>query len=728
MSKKKILFAANVDYFFIKFLIPQLKYFHDKGYIIHTASRNEDVEIPYVDQKYDVCFARSFNIKDNINSYKQMKKIIKEGNYDIIFCHTPFGGAITRLAAKNVKTNARIIYMAHGFHFYEGASLKYWLLFYNAEKYLSKYTDTLITINKYDYNKAKKDFYCNVEFVEGIGLIPENMDVEMTDDDKEKLRNELGIKADDYVMIYAAEVSARKRQEWLIRILENELKINKNMHLLLPGKDLLDGKCDSLVKELGLSNQVHLIGFRRDIPKLLKISDLALSSSKQEGLPVNVMEAMYNGLPLVVTNCRGNADLVENNKNGYVVDVDDSDSFIKCVDKIYKDKTLAKKMGNNSKEMIQKYLLENVMDSYIKIYEKKKIAYLRSTSIINDSRASKEIDSYKKYGNDVMVFGWNRQNIEIPESNDDYIFYNKQSKYGNGMKNIFKLLGFEIWLYRKLKKMHNRYDTIHACDFDTAYVGYKIAKKYNKKLVYDVYDYYVDCHNLSFLKNIVEKKDIKILDNADDVIICTEQRRKQIQKSNPKKVFVIHNTPEIEQMEYQNKFNPNKIKVCYVGILQDDRLIKEICEEISKCNNIELHIGGFGKYEEYIKELSEHHSNIFFYGQMKYKDVLKLENKCDILFATYNPEIPNNQYSAPNKVYEAMCLGKPIIVCKNTGVDELVKKENIGYVIKYDAKEFIKVLKKITKEDYKKMSEKGYKLYSEKYNWNKMFDDYMKNM
>lgn len=371
MKQKKILFAANVDYFYIKFLIPQLKYFHDNGYIVHTASRNENVEIPYVDKKYDVCFARSFNITDNINSYKQMKKIIKDGDYDIIFCHTPFGGAITRLAAKNAKTKARVIYMAHGFHFYEGAPLKYWLLFYNAEKYLSRYTDTIITINKYDYNKAKKDFYCDTEFVEGIGLIKENMDVNITKEEKRLLRKQLGIKEKDYIMIYAAEISERKRQEWLVKTLEKELKKHKDMHLLLPGKDLIDGRCNKLVEELGLTKQVHLLGFRRDIAKLLKISNLALSSSKQEGLPVNVMEAMYNSMPLVVTNCRGNADLVENNKNGYVVDIDNNEEFAKKVNEIYINKELAKKMGENSKKMVEKYLLENVMESYVKIYEKK---------------------------------------------------------------------------------------------------------------------------------------------------------------------------------------------------------------------------------------------------------------------------------------------------------------------------------------------------------------------
>lgn len=716
---KKILFAANVDYFFIKFLEPQLKYFHEKGYEIHTASRNEDVEIPYSDKKFDVPFARSFNVKDNINSYRKMKKIIKENNYDIIFCHTPFGGAITRLAAKSVKTKARIIYEAHGFHFYKGASLKYWLIFYNAEKYLSKYTDTIITINKEDYEIAKRKFYCNVEYVKGIGLIPNKLNVSLTKKEKEEIRKSLGIKPSDFVIIYAAEISDRKRQEWLVETLEKTIKKNKDIHLLLPGKDLLEGRCHKLIEKLNLQKKVHLLGFRRDIPNLLKISDLAVSSSKQEGLAVNIMEAMYMGLPIIVTDCRGNSDLVVNNKNGFIVYTNDSYSFSRKVEELYNNKKISKIFGNNSKKIVNEYLIDNVMDDYIKIYETKRVAYLRSTSVINDSRASKEIESYRKNNNKVIVFGWNRQNLDL-QNNLENIYFNEKSKYGNGIKNIFKMLKFERWLYKKLKKQRKNYDIIHACDFDTAYVGYKISKKYHKRLVYDIYDYYVDCHNLSFLKNIVEKMDIKIINKADTVIICTEQRKKQISKSKPKKLIVIHNTPDIKIEENKNDFNPNKIKVCYVGILQDDRLLKEICEKIINENSIELHIGGFGKYEEFIKDLSKKYKNIKYYGQMKYSEVLELEKKCDILFATYNPEIPNHKYSAPNKVYEAMSLGKPIIVCKNTGVDELVEKEKIGYSIKYDADEFIKIVKKITQTDYNVIASKTQHIYEEKYSWKKM--------
>ena len=353
-----------------------------------------------------------------------------------------------------------------------------------------------------------------------------------------------------------------------------------------------------------------------------------------------------------------------------------------------------------------------------------KIAYLRTTSIINDSRANKEINTYAEQNNFVYVFGWDRQNLNKDKlqncDNIQFIMYNQKSNYGDGVKNIFKLLKFELWLHKNLKKMINEIDVIHACDFDTAYIGYKIARKYNKKFIYDIYDYYVDCHNLYFLKRFIENIDISIINRSDVVILCTEQRSEQIKKSQPKRIEIIHNTPDIKKKYIATKFDEKNIKICYVGILQDDRLLIEIGNSISKYPNVELHIGGFGKYENFFENLSQKNKNVFFYGQMKYDDVLNLESKCDVLFATYNPDVPNHKYSAPNKVYEAMALGKPIVVCKNTGVDQLVQNEHIGYVINYDAKDFFNCIEKISAGEYENISKVGKYLYCEKYKWDVM--------
>ena len=376
---KKVLFTATVDSHILQFHIPFLKYFKDKGYEVHVAT-NGDEEIPYCDKKIKVSFERSPFKFNNIRAIKQLRKVINEEHYDIIHTHTPMGSVVTRLASKSArKSGTRVIYTAHGFHFYKGASLKNWLLFYPIEKLLSRITDDLITINMEDYELARKKFNCQVHYVPGVGIDENKFDFSMSNEDKKELRKSLNLKDEDFVMIYPAEISARKRQMWLINAIAELLRSHKDIHLLLPGKDSLNGKCQKLVKELELSSQVHFLGYRKDIPKLLKIANVALSSANQEGLPVNIMEAMYIGLPIVASDCRGNRDLVKNKYNGYLIEIKDSTSFSNSVEKIYQNDKETIQFSKNSKKEINNYLLNKIMTKMDDIYSKKEIALIIPT-------------------------------------------------------------------------------------------------------------------------------------------------------------------------------------------------------------------------------------------------------------------------------------------------------------------------------------------------------------
>ena len=369
---KKVLFTATVDSHILQFHLPFLKWFHENGYEVHVAT-NGDEEIPFCDKKIKVSFERSPLKRNNLKAIKKLKKVIMDEKYDIIHTHTPMGAVVTRLAAKKARKlyNTRVIYTAHGFHFFNGASKKNWLIFYPVEKYLSKYTDTLITINQEDYNLAKNKFKkCkNVEYVPGVGIDEAKFNFDMSEEEKLNLRQSLGLNKDDFVMIYPAEISKRKRHIWLINTISNTLKENANLHLLLPGVDSLSGEAHSLVNSLGLQGQIHFLGYRKDIPKLLKISNLAISSANQEGLPVNIMEAMYIGLPVVASNCRGNRDLIFDNKNGFLVELEDSDRFAKCICELSKNESLVKQFSNESKNMIKDYLLDKIMLDMEKIYK-----------------------------------------------------------------------------------------------------------------------------------------------------------------------------------------------------------------------------------------------------------------------------------------------------------------------------------------------------------------------
>lgn len=363
----------------------------------------------------------------------------------------------------------------------------------------------------------------------------------------------------------------------------------------------------------------------------------------------------------------------------------------------------------------------------------KNIIFLRSTSIKNDSRVLKEVGCLIKHGYNVKVLGWDRdeflknnQSINFDNINIPIQVFRKKAEYGSGIKNLIKLFQFQVWLLYNLWKIRKNIDIIHSCDLDTALPARLISKFFKKKMVYDIFDYYIDSHYVpNKMKKIVENTEINIINEADLTIICTEERREQIKKAKPKKCIVIYNTPKIDRNNIKQKViksSTDKLKIVYVGILQENRLLKEIGEEIKKYPDFELHIGGFGQLQKYFSELSENYSNIFYYGQMKYEDVLNLEEDANLLFATYNPEILNHKYSAPNKLYEAMVLGKPIIVCKNTGIDELVKNENIGISISYDAKKFIEVIENLSenKELQKKLSDNAKRLYNEKYSWKQM--------
>ena len=358
MKTKKVLFSATVDSHILAFHIPYLKLFKENGYEVHVAT-NGNEEIPYCDVKHVVPFERSPYKINNLKAISKLKKILDKEKFDIIHTHTPMGSVVTRIAAIKTRkeNNTRVIYTAHGFHFYKGAPVLNWLLFYPIEKYLSKYTDTLITINNEDYELAKRKFTkTNVEYVPGVGVDEAKFDFEMTEEEKNKLREELGLKKDDFVLIYIAELSKRKNQGMLIKVMKELIQEHKNIHLLLAGKDSMNGKYQKITKENGLENNIHFLGFRKDIPKLFKISDLAVSSAKQEGLPVNIIEAMFCKVPCVVTNCRGNRDLIENGSNGYVVEIDDIEEM---VEKINKMMLVENKEIFNFKKDLNKYKLKN---------------------------------------------------------------------------------------------------------------------------------------------------------------------------------------------------------------------------------------------------------------------------------------------------------------------------------------------------------------------------------
>lgn len=363
----KVLFTATVTGHITGFHTPYLKYFKEQGYEVHVAS-NGDEKIQFCDKHYKLPFERSPFKKNNIEAYKKLKKIINENNYQIIHCHTPVGGVLTRLAAKNArKKGTKVIYTAHGFHFYKGAPLLNWLIYYPIEKVLANYTDCLITINEEDYRIANEKFRAkDVQLVHGVGVNKEKFDFEMRQEERNELRKSLGLKDSDFIIIQVGELNNNKNQTMSIEAMKKLIITNPDIHLLLVGKGGLEQFYREKIKGYNLEKNIHMLGYRADIPKLLKISDLLLSLSFREGLPVNVIEAMVSGLPIIVTNCRGNRDLAKEYLYGKIVENDDVDMLIRY---IIENKEKKHEFVNFEKINIEKYTEVKIKEKMEWIYK-----------------------------------------------------------------------------------------------------------------------------------------------------------------------------------------------------------------------------------------------------------------------------------------------------------------------------------------------------------------------
>ncbi|EGE53971.1 glycosyltransferase family 4 protein [Streptococcus parauberis] len=368
---KKILIVSTVSRQFYLFEQSNIKALRALNFEVHGAANFEDrserlKEVNVIEHHIDI--QRSpFSLK-NIKAIKQLEQLVKKEKFDVIHCHAPVGGVLGRLVGKKFP-NCKVIYTAHGFHFFRGAPLKNWLLFYPIEKFLSKYTDHLITINNEDYKLAKEKFNMkNLHHINGIGVDLAKFQAIMKED-KYNLRQSIGFSRTDKILIYVGELSYRKNQTVLINAMETVVKQFPEVKLLIVGKGILMEEYRQLIKEKNMTDTVKLLGFRNDIPELMQISDLAVSSSKQEGLPVNLMEAMATGLPLIVSNCRGNRDLAIDNQNGYIIgDLNNSDEFASKIMKLIENDKLMSEFSSNSLDLVNQCSQEFIISNMKKIY------------------------------------------------------------------------------------------------------------------------------------------------------------------------------------------------------------------------------------------------------------------------------------------------------------------------------------------------------------------------
>lgn len=367
---KNVLFTATVVKTHINvFHLPYLKWFKEQGYEVHVAAKNDFINepciIPNCDKYYDIKFARFPFSKTNIKAYKQLKKLIQENNYDIIHCHTPVAGVLTRLAARKNK-NTTVIYTAHGFHFFKGAPLLNWLIYYPVERFCARFTDKLITINKEDYERAKRFSLRKngkVYYVLGVGINLEKIQKLKVDVKQKKI--ELGMSENTPILLSVGELNKNKNHETVLQAL-SELK-DKNFIYLICGRGVLKEYLERKIQELHLENKAKLLGYRSDVIKILKTADLFIFPSKREGLPVSVIEAMAAGLPIIASNVRGNRDLIAKENLFESEDIATLTNLIKERFEAIQNKELKKVAYAN----LEQYSLKNVLKQMTEIYEEK---------------------------------------------------------------------------------------------------------------------------------------------------------------------------------------------------------------------------------------------------------------------------------------------------------------------------------------------------------------------
>ena len=365
----------------------------------------------------------------------------------------------------------------------------------------------------------------------------------------------------------------------------------------------------------------------------------------------------------------------------------------------------------------------------------KKVVLIRSNPVSPDPPVEKVADTLLSLGFKVTVIGWDRnsnedktEELKLERGNAEIIRFGIPAVFGGGIKkNLIPLRKFQsklrVWLERNAKS----FDIIHAFDFDTGFIANKISKKYNKPLIYHILDFYIDSHNIpsSFLKDKIKKSEFSVINNSYATIICSEKRKEQIKGSHPKRLEIIHNTPKATE-EFDSRFElkglKDKCKIAYVGILAGSRFIREIIEFVKSDGRFEFHIGGFGSMENEIVKAAQDCERIYFYGKLPYKKTLTLENSCDIMTAIYDPKVPNHKYAAPNKFYESLMLGKPVVMAKNTGFDEIIEKNKIGCLIDFSFEGLSKGLEDLIsrKENFPEISKTMKQLYKEKYSWSIM--------
>lgn len=366
----RVLFSATlVRGHIAKFHIPYLKWFKEQGWETWVAAKNDYpdgvCEIPYCDRYVNIDFARSPFSKQTLVAYQQLRELFARERFDIVHTHTPVGGVLTRLAARDArKSGTKVIYTAHGFHFYTGAPFANWLLWYPVERVMSWFTDVLITINEEDYERAKKFAHCRVEYVPGVGVDFSRFAAVKCRDAK---RVELGLADNEFAILSVGDLIPRKNQAAIVRAMS---LLPESVKLIVCGEGPERERLLTLSGELGVANRVSLLGFRDDMADIMAACDCLVFPSVHEGLPVSVMEAMASGLPVIASPIKGiDPDLLTDGESSILLCNTKPVSIAAAVSGLIDDSVLRCRLAEGAVESVRHFDLGRALSANSKIHE-----------------------------------------------------------------------------------------------------------------------------------------------------------------------------------------------------------------------------------------------------------------------------------------------------------------------------------------------------------------------
>lgn len=349
---------------------------------------------------------------------------------------------------------------------------------------------------------------------------------------------------------------------------------------------------------------------------------------------------------------------------------------------------------------------------------KPRVLFLRSNPVDPDPRVEKEALSLARAGYEVRVLAWDRTASLPKRCEKEYGLLERvpiPGRFGAGLANLGSLLRFQLALLLYLWRRRHAYDIVHACDFDTVVPALLSKFFLRKKVVYDIFDFYVPA---------VRRLELWAAKLADAVILPDEARKVLLEGYEPKRLAFVYNSPHIEGALFPALPPPvPPLRIGYVGILVKERGFDAMFEVLERHPEWILDIAGFGKNELEIASQAARLNNVFFHGRVPYKKGLEIAASSHVLFATYDPSVPGHKFSSANKLFEAMALGRPIIVARGTGMDRIVDHYGLGYIVDYGVPEQLEwVLRDIESWDekrWKQFSTHARSVYKEVFSWEK---------